>query len=59
MRRFLALCMVLGLAVAFVGCEKKAEVKKTTTTTTPEGSTTKTDKTTVETSGENPPSAAK
>jgi hypothetical protein len=47
--------MVLSLAAAFVGCEKKAEVKKTTTVTTPEGSTTKTDTTTVETTGEHPP----
>ena len=55
MKRFFALCMVLSLAAVFVGCEKKAEVKKTTTVTTPEGSTTKTDTTTVETSGEHPP----
>ena len=59
MKRFMAVCIVLCLVGAFVGCEKKAEVKKTTTTSTPEGSTTKTDSTKIETSGENPPPAAK
>ena len=43
MKRFFVLCTVLSLATAFVGCEKKAEVKKETTVTTPEGSTTTTD----------------
>jgi hypothetical protein len=57
MKRFFALCMILGLAAAFVGCDKKAEVKKTTTVTTPEGSTTETDSTKIKTSGENPPAA--
>ena len=55
MKRFVALCMVLSLAVISVGCDKKAEVKKTTTVTTPEGSTTKTDTTKLETSGKTPP----
>ena len=57
MKRFFALCMALTLAAAFVGCEKKTEVKKTTTstTTTPGGSTTETETTTVDTSGKNPP----
>ena len=54
MKCFMAVCMVLCLAGAFVGCEKKAEIKKTTTTSTPEGSTTKTDTTKIETSGEHP-----
>jgi hypothetical protein len=57
MRRFFAICVMLGLVGGVVGCEKKSEVKKTTTVTTPEGSTTKTDTTTVETSGEHPPAA--
>ena len=57
MKRFIALCMMLSLAAAFVGCDKKAEVKKTTTVTTPEGSATRTDSTKVETSGEHPPVA--
>ncbi len=55
MKRFVALCMVLCLAGAFVGCEKKAEVKKTTTVTAPGGTTTETESTKVETSGEHPP----
>jgi hypothetical protein len=59
MKRLIALCMVLGLGVAIVGCDKKAEVKKETTVSTPEGSTTTTDTQKVETSGENPPPAAK
>lgn len=61
MKRFCALCMVLGVATAFVGCETKTEVKKTTTvtTSTPEGSTTETVTTTVDTSGQNPPAVPK
>jgi len=55
MKRMVALCMALSLVAIFSGCEKKTEVKKTTTVTTPEGSTTKTDTTTVEKSGEKPP----
>ena len=55
MKRFFALCMVLSLATAFVGCDKKAEVKKETTVTTPEGSTTTTDTHKIETSSETPP----
>jgi hypothetical protein len=59
MKRFFALCMVLSLAAACVGCDKKAEIKKETTVTTPEGTSTTTDTQKVETSGENPPPAAK
>jgi hypothetical protein len=55
MKRFFALCMILSLAAAFVGCEKKAEVKTETTVTTPEGSTTTTDTHKIETSSETPP----
>jgi hypothetical protein len=57
MKRFFALCMILSLAAAFVGCDKKSEVKSKTTITTPEGSATVTDTQKVETSGENPPAA--
>lgn len=57
MKRFFALCVILGLAMPFAGCEKKAEVKKETTVTTPEGSTTTTDSHKVESSGENHPPA--
>lgn len=49
MKRFFALCVILGLAVPFAGCDKKAEVKKETTVTTPEGTTTTTDTHAVET----------
>jgi hypothetical protein len=59
MKRFFALCMVLSLTAAILGCEKKAEVKKETTVTTPDSSTTVTDTQKVETSGDNPPPAAK
>ena len=57
MKRFFAFCMILGLAMPFMGCDKKAEVKKTTTVTTPEGSTTRTESTKLDTSGENAPAA--
>jgi hypothetical protein len=57
MKRFIAICMVLSLAVGFVGCDKKTkEVKRTTTVTTPEGTTTKTDTSKTEESGKAPPS---
>ena len=58
MRRFVALCLALSLVSGFVGCSKKAEVQKETTVTTPDGETTKTETTTVEQSGDNPPPAA-
>jgi hypothetical protein len=57
MKRFFALCVILGLVMPFAGCEKKAEVKKETTVTTPEGSSTTTDSHKVETSGDAPPAA--
>jgi len=37
MRQFFALCVFLSMAAAFVGCDKKSEVKKETTVTTPGG----------------------
>jgi uncharacterized lipoprotein len=57
MKRLLALCLAVTLVGLTSGCEKKAEVKKTTTITTPEGTTTQTDTSKVETSGKNPPAA--
>jgi hypothetical protein len=54
MKRFIAVCMVLSLAVGFVGCDKKAEVKKEVTVKTPEGTTTKTDTSTIKTDKANP-----
>jgi hypothetical protein len=47
-----AVCMPLAL-----GCSRKAEMQKETTVSTPEGETTKTETTTVESSGDNPPAA--
>jgi len=60
MRRFLSLAVVLGLPspVALVGCGEESKVEDKTTIKTPEGSTTTTKETKVETSGSNPPAAA-
>ena len=49
MKQFFALCVFLGMAIPFVGCDKKAEVKTQTTVTSPEGTTTTTDTHAVET----------
>jgi hypothetical protein len=58
MKRLLILSVAGLLCLPFaLGCERKAETQKSTTVTTPEGETTKTDTTTVESSGENPPAA--
>jgi len=54
MKRFIAVCMVLSLAAGFVGCDKKTEVKKTTTESGPDGTTTKTDTSTIKTDKANP-----
>ena len=56
MKRFFALCAALSLVtVLFAGCEKKAGTTTETTVETPEGSTTVTESTEIEQSGENPP----
>jgi hypothetical protein len=58
MKRFFALCAALSMITALTtGCEKKAEKTTETTVETPGGETTVTESTTVEQSGENPPSA--
>lgn len=58
MKRLFACCIALSMATVFLtGCEKKSEKTTETTVETPEGSTTKTETTTVEQSGENPPPA--
>ncbi|HEY4308933.1 MAG TPA: hypothetical protein VGN12_05730 [Pirellulales bacterium] len=57
MKRLLAFCLAVTLVGLCSGCEKKAEVKKTTTISSPEGKTTETDTTKIETSGKNPPAA--
>ncbi|HTM54447.1 MAG TPA: hypothetical protein VL175_10480 [Pirellulales bacterium] len=59
MKRFFALCVICALFVPFAGCDKKTGTKTETTTTTPGGSTTTTEQSKTETSGENPPPAAK
>jgi len=60
MKRLFSVFMIACLALPLtLGCEKKAEVKKETTVSTPDGTTTTTDSTKVETSGENPPPAQK
>lgn len=58
MKRLFAFAPVLVMFAALTtGCEKKAAVEETTTVETPEGSTTVTETTEVEQSGENPPPA--
>jgi hypothetical protein len=60
MKRFFALCVICALFVPFAGCDKqKSGTETKSTTSTPGGSTTQTEKSTTETSGENPPPAAK
>jgi uncharacterized lipoprotein YehR (DUF1307 family) len=49
------LVAALALGLALAGCEEKSSVKKQTTVTTPEGKSTKTVETTLETKGDNPP----
>ena len=50
----LAACVLLGLAstLPIIGCAEKTEVQKTTEVETPGGSTTKTETTTIEKTGE-------
>jgi hypothetical protein len=58
MRRLIVWCAAVAVCLPLAaGCSKKAEVQKETTVSTPEGETTKTETTTVESSGDNPPSA--
>ena len=60
MKRAFVCSLVVGImAIGLVGCGEKAEVKKVNTTTTPGGTTTKTDSTKIETTGDNPPAPAK
>ena len=59
MKRYIASALVLGLlsftTVGLVGCGEQATTKTQETVKTPEGTTTTTDKHTVESSGSNPP----
>ncbi|MES1213564.1 MAG: hypothetical protein ABUL64_03175 [Singulisphaera sp.] len=50
-----ALAAVALVAVSLTGCGKESSVKKTTTVSTPEGKTTETTETTIDTHGKNPP----
>jgi|SwirhirootsSR3_FD_contig_31_8987650_length_314_multi_4_in_0_out_0_2 hypothetical protein len=52
--RLFSLCLVL-LASLVVGCTQKSTSERKETVSTPGGTTTTTDKRTVESSGENPP----
>lgn len=57
MKRSLALALALGVATCFglAGCGEESKVKQTETVSTPEGKTTTTHETKVESSGSNPP----
>jgi hypothetical protein len=56
MKRFAPLAILMGLfGACTVGCSEKAKVEETTTVETPGGTTTETNTTEVEKSGENPP----
>ena len=57
MKAFFTAFAVLMLNVALVGCTKESSVKKETTVKSPEGKTTTTVETTVQTKGKNPPPA--
>jgi hypothetical protein len=60
MRRILASALVLGVfsTVGLIGCGEQAGVEKTTEVTTPGGTTTTTQSTEVEKSGDTAPPAA-
>jgi hypothetical protein len=60
MKRFFSLLVMLSiLCVGSIGCSDKSTATKKTEVSTPNGSTTTTQKTEVEKSGENPPPAQK
>jgi hypothetical protein len=53
MKRFLASALIIGVSTfGLVGCEEKKEVETVTKIKTPEGDKTITDKTTVESTGD-------
>ncbi len=59
MRHFFALIAIVSLAgFGTIGCQKEAETTRKVTVTSPTGTTTTTDKHTVESSGSNPPANA-
>ena len=58
MKKFLSLAIVLGgMSLGALGCSKEASKTTETEVTGPGGTTTVTEETTVETTGENPPPA--
>jgi hypothetical protein len=59
MKRALASALILGVCSMFglTGCSEESKVTDKTTASTPEGSTTVSKETKVETSGSNPPAA--
>lgn len=57
MRKLFGVLALSMLACAAIGCGETTEVKKQVTVETPGGSTTTTEKTTVEKTGEDPPPA--
>lgn len=58
MRHYLALATVVGgMSLSLIGCAKEASVTTEKEVTGPGGTTTVTEETKVETSGENPPPA--
>lgn len=59
MKRVSALLIAGVFAIGLVGCSEKASVTKKTEVTTPGGTATTTQETKVETTGDNPPPAAK
>ena len=59
MKRFMSMLLMLSFAcIVSIGCADKSASTKKTETSTPSGTTTTTQKTEVEKSGENPPPAA-
>ena len=58
MKHLMALAVVVGgMSLGLVGCSKEASVTSEKEVTGPGGTTTVTEETTVETTGENPPPA--
>jgi len=56
MRRILVILAACSFALPlYVGCDREASTTQTETVSTPEGETTTTRETTVESSGDNPP----
>jgi len=57
MKRFLTTALILGSFAPFglLGCGEQSKVETETTVKTPGGETTKTESTTVDSKGENPP----